>query len=213
MKGKNLRRVAGVVVGFLALVGVGASATHYVYEPANEGFLEYPAIVFLHVVFGSLYLAFAGFQFVGRVRSGRPGYHYWAGRALVSTGVVVGATGLFMGLVIPFSGWTERVYIGVFGTLFLVALVKGFVHIRAGRVALHREWMIRAFAVALAFATMRVIFIPALAIVDDPTDEQITTLSASSFMAAFVLHALLAEVWIRLTRRTSIPKIPASKAA
>ena len=99
-----------------------------------------------------------------------------------------------MGLVIPFSGWIERAYIGVFGTLFLVALVKGFVHIRAGRVALHREWMIRAFAVALAFATMRVIFIPALAIVGDPTDQQITTLSASSFMAAFVLHALLAEV-------------------
>ncbi len=73
--------------------------------------------------------------------------------------------------------------------------------------------MIRAFAVALAIATMRVIFISALVIVDDPTDEQITTLSASSFMAAFVLHALLAEVWIRLTRRTSIPKIPASKAA
>lgn len=127
--------------------------------------------------------------------------------------MVVGATGLFMGLVIPFSGWIERAYIGVFGTLFLVALVKGFVHTRAGRVALHREWMIRAFAVALAIATMRVIFIPALAIVDDPTDEQITTLSASSFMAAFVLHALLAEVWIRLTRRTSIPKIPVSKAA
>ena len=35
---------------------------------------------------------------------------------------------------------------------FLFALGKGFVHVRAGRVALHREWMIRAFAVALAIA-------------------------------------------------------------
>jgi hypothetical protein len=40
-----------------------------------------------------------------------------------------------MGFVIPIAGWTERGYIGVFGAFFLVALVKGFLHIRAGRVA------------------------------------------------------------------------------
>ena len=213
MRRKGVRRLLGVVVGFLAFVGVGASATHYLYEPANKGFLEYPTVVFLHVVFGGVYLAFAGFQFVGRVRSRHLGYHRWAGRVLVSTGVVVGASGMFMGLVIPFNGWIERVYVGVFGTLFLVALVKGFVHIRAGRVALHREWMIRAFAVALAIATMRVIFIPALALVGDPTNAQITTLSASSFIAAFVLHALFAEAWIRLTRKSAVPAAPASEAA
>ena len=213
MKSKGVRRLLGVVVGFLALVGVGASATHYLYGPANEGFLEFPAIVFLHVVPGGIYLALAGFQFVGRIRSGHPGYHRWMGRLLVSVGLMVGVTGLFIGIVIPFNGWIERVYIGIFGTLFIVALVKGFVHIRAGRVALHREWMIRAFAVALAIATMRVIFVPAIAIVGDPTDAQITTLSASSFIAAFVLHAFLAEVWIQLTRRTSLTRTPASRAA
>jgi len=161
-----------------------------------------------------LFLAFAGFQFVKSVRSRHPGYHRWMGRILVSTGMVVGATGLFIGLVIPFNGWIERVYISIFGTLFLVALAKGFLHIRAGRVALHREWMIRAFAVALAIATMRVIFLPAVALVGDPTDEQSTVLSASSFIEAFVLHASLAEVWIRLTRRSRIaPKTRAPKAA
>ena len=29
----------GVAVGFLALIGVGASATHYLQEPYNPGFL------------------------------------------------------------------------------------------------------------------------------------------------------------------------------
>ena len=66
MKGRNLGRVLSAVVGFMALVGVGAASTHYLYEPANEGFLEFPTIVFLDVVFGGLYLAFADFQFVGR---------------------------------------------------------------------------------------------------------------------------------------------------
>jgi hypothetical protein len=117
-----------------------------------------------------------------------------------------------MGLVIPFSGWPERVIIGLFGTLFLVALVKGFVHVRAGRVALHREWMIRAFAIGLSIATMRLIFIPAMLVVADLTDEQIAVLSVASFAAAFVLHASVAELWICATRRSGVPTAGEVKA-
>src|SRR5215216_2272109 len=61
--------------------------------------------------------------------------------------------------------WSERVVVGSFGLLFLLALGKGFLHVRAGRVAMHREWMGRAFAIALAIATTRLISIPALLIV------------------------------------------------
>jgi uncharacterized membrane protein YozB (DUF420 family) len=128
-------------------------------------------------------------------------------------GLVVGATALFMRLVIPFSGWIERVYISLFGTLFLVALIKGFVHIRANQVALHREWMIRAFAIALAVATMRLIFIPAFIVVADPTQGQLQTLSAASFLVAFVVHASVAEIWIRLTRRCGVPRVSGTETA
>ena len=210
---KTMRRPLGAAVGFLALVGVAASATHYLQEPYNPGFLEYPTIVALHVVLSGLYLAPAPFQFVRRIRSRHLGYHRWAGRVLVSIGLVVVATALFMGLVIPFSGWIERVYIGLFGTLFLVALIKGFVHIRAKEVALHREWMIRAFAIALAVATMRLIFIPALIVVADPTQGQLQTLSAASFLVAFVVHASVAEIWIRLTRRRGVPRVSGTESA
>lgn len=203
----------GVVVGLLALVGVGASATHYLYDPYNPGFLEYPTVVALHVVLGGLYLALAPFQFVRRIRSRHLGYHRWAGRVLVSIGLVVGTTGVFMGLVIPIAGWIERGYISVFGVLFLVALVKGFVHIRAGKVALHREWMIRAFAIGLAVATQRVIFIPALLAVADPTQGPVAILSAVSFLVAFVLHVSVAEAWIHLTRRSGIARTRVAKAA
>jgi hypothetical protein len=48
-----------VVVGFLALGGVGAATTQYLYEPYNPGFLKYPTIVALHVVLGGLYLMVA----------------------------------------------------------------------------------------------------------------------------------------------------------
>jgi Predicted membrane protein (DUF2306) len=94
------------------------------------------------------------------------------------------------------------VIIGLFGTLFLVALLKGFVHVRAGRVALHREWMIRAFAIALAVSTIRLIYIPAQLMVTDLTDAQNVMLWDASFTVAFVLNTFVAELWIRATRRS-----------
>src|ERR671916_3017905 len=115
---RDMRLALGVAVGFLALLGVGASATHYLYEPYNPGFLRFPTIVALHVVLGGVYLALAPLQFVRRIRSRHLGYHRWVGRLLVVLGLVVGVTALFMGLVIPFSGWGERVIIGLFGGLF-----------------------------------------------------------------------------------------------
>ena len=200
---KGMRWPLGVLVGFLALVGIGASVSYFLREPANLGFLEFPTIVALHVILGSVYLVFAPFQFVKRIRSRWLGYHRWMGRTLVAVGLIVGATGVFVAVVIPFSGWGERIVIGSFGVLFLAALGKGFVHIRAGRVALHREWMIRAFAVGLAITTQRLIFIPSLLIVANPTDGQIAALSLVAFTVAFVVHTILAAVWIRATRRSS----------
>jgi uncharacterized membrane protein len=150
-------------------------------------------------------MLFAPFQFVKRIRSRHLAYHRRMGRVLVALGLVVGTTALFLGLVIPFSGWAERMLIGLFGGLFLFALGKGFVHVRAGRVAPHREWMIRAFAVALAIATQRLIFIPSLLVVGDPTYGQVVTLSVAAWSAALVVHSSLAEVWIRLTRNRGVP--------
>src|ERR687897_3581215 len=203
----------GVAVGFLALIGVGASVAHYLQEPYNPGFLEYPTIVAVHVGLGGLSLPLPPFQFVRRIRSRHLAYHRRVGRLLVAIGVVVGATALFMGLVIPFSGWGERVIIGLFGSLFLVALLKGFVHVRAGRVALHREWMIRAFAVGLAIATARLIFFPTLLItMADPTEKRFGTLLVVSLAVAFVLHAAVAELWIRATRRSGALRAKGVKA-
>jgi uncharacterized membrane protein len=210
---RGIGRLLGVAVGFLALVGVGASAAHYLQEPYNAGFLDLPNIVALHVVLGGVYLALAPFQFVRRIRSRHLGYHRRVGRLLVAIGVVVGVTALLMGLVIPISGWPERVVVGLFGSLFLFALLKGFFHVRTGRVALHREWMIRAFAIGLAIATQRVLFFPAIMItMTDPTDGRFGTLLVAALAVAFVVHTSVAELWIRATRRSGAPKAGKFKA-
>jgi hypothetical protein len=56
---KIMWRPLGVVVAFLALGGIGAATTQYLYEPYNPGFLKYSTIVALHVLLGGLYLMVA----------------------------------------------------------------------------------------------------------------------------------------------------------
>jgi hypothetical protein len=207
----------GIGVGFLLMIGVGASASFYFRAHANPGFLDYPTIVALHVILGGAYLALAPFQFVKRIRSRWINYHRRAGRLLVAVGLVVGATGLFMAWVIPFAGWPERVVLGFFGILFCVALAKGYLHIRALQTRLHREWMIRAFALGLAIATTRLIQIPGLILLStisgaEPTEQQISLLVIVGFTLAFSLHALLAEAWIRVTRRKRAADVSLARA-
>lgn len=194
--------VLAVMVTALALLGTAAAASHFLVEPYNPGFTEHPAMTRTHVVLGGLYLLWAPLQFVAWIRDRHPAYHRRSGRALVAVGLIVGVTALFLGLVIPFSGDPERVVIGAFGGMFLLSLLLGLVRIRQGRVAEHREWMIRAFAIGLSIATMRLIFVPAL-MLTDPTDAQIVGLSVLSFTIAFTVHAVAAELWLHRTRRVT----------
>jgi uncharacterized membrane protein len=200
-------------IGTLAVIGVTASITFFFRPRLHERFLEFPAIVALHVILGGVYLALAPFQFVRRIRSRWPGYHRWVGRLLVAIGLVAGASGLFMAWVIPFAGWPERIILGFFGLLFLTATAKGFMSIRAGQIAEHREWMIRAFAIGLAIATDRVIVILAVIapmVVDpsgEPTRAQSEAIAITAFTIAFTVHTVLAEAWIRSTRRLRMQRI------
>lgn len=194
-----------IVVSLLALIGIGASVAHYWVEPYNPGFRHYATITALHVILGAVYLALAPLQFVQQIRRRWQGYHRWAGRLLISIGLVIGITALFMGIVFPTAGWPQSIVNSFFGILFLVALVLGFVHVRAGRIALHREWMIRAFAIGLAIATTRLISVPAIIWLDEPTERQAELIVLGSFTVSFILHASFAEWWIRHTRNRGNP--------
>ena len=193
--------IIGILIGFLAITGVGSAVFFFLKESShNSGFDKFPIITALHVIPGAIYLGLAPFQFITLIRSRWINYHRWAGRLLVLIGLIVGACALFIALVIPFSGWIESVINGFFAILFVYCIIKGYLSVKAKKIALHREWMIRSFALGLAIATMRLIFIPALIFVGNPTYDQIANLSIISFTIAFVLHLGVAEIWIRSTR-------------
>ena len=201
------RLLVATVVG-LAAVGVLAAVVHFLVVPYNPGFVEHPWPTRVHVVLGGLYLVLAPWQLSRRVRTRHPRYHRYAGRILVSGGLLVGGSALFLGLVVPSSGNAERVVISIFGSLFLLSLVLGFARARQGRIEQHREWMLRAFAIGLSIATMRLLFIPTLLVLDDPTDTEIAWVSVAAFTAAFLVHSTVTEWWISRTRRSTAPRPP-----
>ncbi len=102
-----------------------------------------------------------------------------------------------------FGGPLETAATAVFGPFFLFSLAKAWVHIKRRQVALHREWMIRAFAIGLAVATMRPLAGVWMALADRPLEDVL----GGVFWVAFLLHALVAEAWIRRSRRAAVRAI------
>jgi uncharacterized membrane protein len=197
----GVARLLPLAGGALALLGIALSLEHLLdAEHYNPGFDAFPVVTKLHVVLGGMYLALALPQLAPRVRARLPALHRRVGRAAAAAGVVAGVTALVMMALFPFAGHVTLLVAGPFAVLFVFALARGVQLARAGRIAEHREWMIRAFAIATAIATMRLLFVPLLFGLGEATDARARPLSVLSFGLAFAAHAAVAELWIRRSR-------------
>ena len=145
-------------------------------------------------------------------------WHRWSGFVFVASGLVIGVSALVMSFGMPaIGGVNQAAATALFGIFFLFALSKAFWHIRRREVSLHREWMIRAFSVGLAVATIR----PIIGIFF--ATSRLTHLTPSQFFgiamwAGFSINLLVFELWIRSADRRSLragtaPGSPFSTAA
>jgi len=156
-------------------------------------FATRPAMTLLHVVPGALFLSLGLLQFSSRIRSRYIRFHRWSGRVLMAVVVISGIAGLYFGVVIPVAGFGEVSIIALVGVFLIVAVVRGFLAIRRGDVARHREWMIRAFAACLAAGTIRVIVgISQLWMPMPPAQTMVI-----SFWTGWVITLGAAELWLR----------------
>jgi uncharacterized membrane protein YozB (DUF420 family) len=120
---------------------------------------------------------------------------------VIVSGLIIGATALVMSPRMAIGGANETAATTLFATLFLFALLKAWRSIRQRNVALHREWIIRAFAIGSAVATTR----PIVGIFF--ATSRITHLTPHDFFGiafwlAFTIHLIAAETWITHTRPT-----------
>lgn len=184
-----------------AIIGVEPGSPRY-HDAVTGGlafqqtYLAYPIGTLLHVVPGTLLLLLAPLQFSARVRGQHVTFHRWSGRLLLVIVIITALSAFFFGLVTPYAGTVEAVAAVLFGGLFLFAGGRAWRAIRRRDVRRHREWMIRMFALALAVATIRVLF-PILA---TASSASMRDLFGLSLWIGWPVTLVSAELWIRKTR-------------
>jgi uncharacterized membrane protein len=220
--GIRLRRVLWSAVILLALMGVAVAVRRLMHlvpivaggyhAPAaapnpvaaqfaalDDVFVRYPILTLVHIVPGLLFMILGPLQFSSAIRARHLRWHRWNGRVFVICGMVIGISALVMSFAMPaIGGFNQAAATTLFGTFFLVALCKAFWHIRQREVALHREWMIRAFAIGLAVATIRPI-VGLLFATSRFSGLTPYEFFGTAFWIGFVLHLIAAEAWIRVT--------------
>jgi len=206
---RGLMRSITVIVVLLATIGIvvalrrALTLTGAIKTYVNPKFgtfdstLAHPVLTFIHIIPGSLFMILAPLQFVPKIRLNYLWFHRLSGRILVVLGLIIGITALVMSSKMAIGGANESVATVVFASIFLFSLVKAFYHILRREVALHREWMIRMFAIGFAIATVRPIVGMFFAFSHLSPHE----FFGIAFWLGFTIHLVAAEVWINYTRR------------
>jgi len=195
--------VAAVVRRALILFGVLPPAVHPVYGIFDGDFALHPTTVFLHIIPGALFMLLAPTQFIPRIRENYLWFHRLSGRILVVSGFIIGSSALVMSLQMSIGGASETAATLFFDMLFLFSLGKGFYYVRRGRIAEHREWMIRMFAIGLAVATVR----PIVGIFFALSGLSPHEFFGAAFWLGFTINLIAAEAWINHTRSKLPPVI------
>lgn len=170
-------------------------------QPFARNYAAHPLPAYLHIVPGLVYLVGATFQLSARFRRRHLPLHRRMGRALIACGVFSVGMALFIGIRHPFGGWTEGAATVVFGLWFLTCLAVAYAAVRRRELAKHRRWMIRAFAVGIGIATIRVwtgLFIAVHhAMTSEPPDGPVADTFGLAFWLGFAVNVAVGEWWLR----------------
>jgi uncharacterized membrane protein len=158
-----------------------------------------PPLFVVHAVTGAVALFTASVQLGLLATPPLPNQRRWHRRLGITYVVTaVGTSVLSLPVVAAFDvgPWARAAFLGE-AALWLVTTSIAYWHIRARRVARHREWMVRSFALAAFFITFSLW---------DPVLAAVTSRSETGFAVAVLLgwlvNLVIAEVWLRRSRRT-----------
>lgn len=153
-----------------------------------------PALAYAHIIPGAVYLLGVPVQLSRRIRGRYLRFHRALGRVVLVSGAVTGLFAIALGIVMPFGGLAETSATVVFGTYFLVALALAYRAIRRGKEAVHRRWMIRAYAIGVGVGLIRII----VGIFEGTGALEFSEAFGLSFWLAFLIMTAAAETWLRI---------------
>jgi len=177
------------------------------FASTDDIFARHPILTLIHILPALLFVTLGPLQFNRSLRASHPQWHRVSGRIYLVAATIVGFSALIMSFAMPaIGGIAQAAATTLFSLYFLFALATAFLHIRRREFAPHREWMIRAFAIGLAVATIRPIvglFVAITIATRGPAALNLHTIFGTAFWIGFLLHATVAELWIRSTRLPS----------
>jgi uncharacterized membrane protein len=188
----------------LVTLAVGAEIT-----PENARFFGAPLPVVLHILGAATYTVLGAFQFVPSIRHRTPGWHRRVGRLVVGSGLVAALSGLWMTQFYSLPDHDGVLLYGfrlLFGSLMAVSILLAFAAIRRGKIARHRAWMMRGYALGLGAGTQVLTLLAGELAFGPPT-----VLSRALLMGAgWAINLAVAE-WI--IRRSTSPRARAASRA
>ncbi|MCV6825813.1 MULTISPECIES: DUF2306 domain-containing protein [Halocynthiibacter] len=151
----SLIPIAATTNRMLAIVNYGANT-----KEGAERFAEFPLVLITHILFGSLFLVLASFQFSRPLRQRFLRWHMFIGRVAAVSAVISAATGIWLIVGFPTGPLATKVS-DALRVLFAVALLGSVLlavrSITLGQKSKHRAWMIRAFAIGVAGSTQAIL--------------------------------------------------------
>ena len=155
------RKIGWSVMTFLAalvflVAGRYLTLNPEVYFPEQRiVYLAHTTALLMHIVGAMLAVIIGPFQFLTKLRTRRfLNVHRWLGRTYLIGVLVGGLGGLYMAA-LAYGGLPTRLGFAALGMLWLFSGWKAYRHIRRKEIELHREWMIRNYALTFAGVMLR----------------------------------------------------------
>lgn len=151
----------------------------------------------LHVLSSIVALAVGPLQMAGAIRARWPGLHRASGRLYVVACALATPTGLVLALGTT-AGPVAGAGFAILGLLWGSFTWLGLRAVLAGRIAEHRQWMLRSYAMAAAAITLR-LMIPASFVLGLDFAAAYPVIA----WACWLTNLALVEYWIRRARTTA----------
>jgi hypothetical protein len=149
------------LAGLASLIALGSlryfviSPEKAIDQPLAQRFTEYLTPLLFHAGGSAVALMLGAWGFWGTFRNRYLWLHRWMGRVYLLAVLVGGTAGLYLALT-AFGGLPTRVGFASLGVLWLSTGAMAYLRIRQGDTLVHREWMIRNYALAFSAVTLRV---------------------------------------------------------
>ncbi|MGY4623393.1 DUF2306 domain-containing protein [Bradyrhizobium sp. USDA 4486] len=166
-------RFKSIIAVVAALMCMGVALYSYRYVAAigfvppivGSNAFRYPWLV-VHVASAATALLIGPFQFSSKIRQRAISTHRWTGRIYVASCFVGGISGLWLAFGIS-TGPVSAMGFGSLSVVWLLATALAWRAAMQRRIADHRAWMIRSFALTFAAVTLR-LYIPILLLLPVP---------------------------------------------